>query len=163
MATSAHVHARRKLATVRVEFQRTLAEPQRVRERITVWWPTVIALEWLLEAIPATAVNTAGQQPPAAAVRELSAGLRQVAAAVRADQPVQPRPRLPRPASLEPVSDAVRSVQNAAAGTPIKPGEPFMPWRSPSWRRAAPGRVTGSAPAAPAGAASRAPGDNSSS
>jgi uncharacterized membrane protein YccC len=162
-ATSAHVHARRKLATVRVEFQRTLAEPRRVRERITVWWPTVIALERLLEAIPATAVNAAGQQPPAAAIRELSSVLRQVAAAVRAGRPVRPRPQLPRPASLELVSDAVRSVQDAAAGTPIRPGEPFMPWKSPSWRRAAPGRVTGSAPVAPAGAAGQAPADNSSS
>jgi uncharacterized membrane protein YccC len=162
-ATSAHVHARRKLATVRVEFQRTLAEPRRVRERITVWWPTVIALEWLLEAIPATAVNAAGQQPPAAAVSELSTALRKVAAAVRASRPVRPQPRLPRPASLELVSDAVRSVQDAAAGTPIKPGEPFMPRRSPSWRRAAPGRVTRSAPVAPAGATAQAQGDNSSS
>jgi uncharacterized membrane protein YccC len=82
-AVSAHARARRKVATVRVEFQRAVAEPQRVQERVTAWWPAVIALEWLLEAIPATVVNTAGRQPPAAAVSELSTVLRQVATAVR--------------------------------------------------------------------------------
>jgi hypothetical protein len=120
-ATSAHARARRKLGTVRVEFQRTLAEPRRVRERITVWWPTVIALEWLLEAIPATAVNSAGQQPPADAISELSTALRQVGAAIRAGRPVPPQPQLSRPPSLELVSDAVHSVQDAVARTRLKP------------------------------------------
>ena len=152
LAANAHARARRKLATVRVEFQRTMAEPRRVRERITVWWPTVIALEWLLEAIPATSVNAAWQQPPVAAVSELSTALRQVATAVRAGWPVQPQPRLPRPPSLEQVSDAVRSVQSAVAGTPLRPPGPLGPQRSLSWRRAAVERAPGSVPLSPAGA-----------
>jgi uncharacterized membrane protein YccC len=124
-AASAHARARRKLATVRVEFQRTMAEPRRVRERVTAWWPAVIALEWLLEAISATAVNTGGQQPPpAAAVSELSTALRQVGTAVRARWSVPPQPQLPRPPSLELVSDAVHSVRDAVARTRLKPPEP---------------------------------------
>jgi uncharacterized membrane protein YccC len=138
-AASAHARARRKLATVRVEFQRTMAEPRRVQDRVMVWWPTVIALEWLLEAIPATSVNSAGWQPPVAAVSELSTALRQVATAVRAGWPVKPQPRLPRPPSLEQVSDAVRSVQNAVAGTPLRP--PVVVASALAWTaRAAPGR-----------------------
>jgi hypothetical protein len=75
----------------------------------------VIALEWLLEAIPATAVNTAGQQPPVAALSELSTALRQVAtaaaAAAQADVPWA-------------VSDAVRSIQDAVARMRLKSSEP---------------------------------------
>ena len=139
-----------------------MAEPQRVRNRITVWWPAVIALEWLLEATPATAVNAAGQQPPVAAVHELSTALQRAAAAVRAGEPVRPGPPLPRPPSLELVSDAVRSVQDAVAVTPEKPAGPLVPWRPPLWRREALARVTGSAPGSPAGAVPQAPGHNSS-
>jgi uncharacterized membrane protein YccC len=120
LAASAHARACRKLATVRVEFQRTKAEPRRVRERVTIWWPAVIALEYLLDAIPAASVHAAGCQPPGAAVTELSTALRQVATAVRAGWPVQPQPRPPRPPSLEQVSDAVRLVQNALAGKPLR-------------------------------------------
>ena len=120
-----------------------MAEPRRVRERITVWWPTVIALEWLLEAIPATSVNAAWQQPPVAAVSELSTALRQVATAVRAGWPVQPQPPLPRPLSLEQVSDAVRSVQDAVAGTPLRPPGPLGPQMSLSRRRSAVERAPG--------------------
>ena len=161
-AANAHARARRKLATVRVEFQRTMAEPRRVRERITVWWPTVIALEWLLEAISATSVNAAGRQPPVAAVSELSTALRQAATGVRAGWPVQPQPRLPRPPSLEQVSDAVRSVQNAVAGTPLRPPGPLGPQRSLSWRRAAVERAPGSVPLSPAGARPQTLGHDSS-
>jgi uncharacterized membrane protein YccC len=146
LAASAHLRARRELGAVRVEFQRTLAEPLPVRERVAVWWPAVIALESLLEAIPATAINTAantavttaintaanaavttaintaGRRPPVAAVSELATALRQVATAVRTGRPLPPQGRLPRPPSLELVSDAVRSVVDTVAGTP--PGLP---------------------------------------
>jgi hypothetical protein len=137
-----------------------MAEPRRVRERIAVWWPAVIALESLLEAIPATTVNAAGQQPPVAAVSELSTALRQVATAVRAGWPVRPQPRLPRPPSLELVSDAVRSVQDAVAGTPLKPAEPLVLQVPRSWRlatRSVPVSQTSAAPRAPQ------PGQDSSS
>jgi uncharacterized membrane protein YccC len=154
-AASAHVLARRKLSTVRVEFQRTLAEPRPIRERVTAWWPTVIALEWLLEAIPATAVNEGGQRPPAAAVSELSAALRQIAGAVRAGRAVQPQPRLPRPPSLKLVSDGVHSVQDAVAATPLPPAQPLVPLIPPLWWRSAPGWATGSAPVSPAGTVRR--------
>ncbi len=123
-AVTAHARARRKLATVRVEFQRARAEPRQVRERVTVWWPAVIALESLLESVSAATVNTAGQQPPVAGVGELSAGLRQAASAVRAGGPVPPQPRLSRPPSLELVSDAVHSVQDAVARTPAHRATP---------------------------------------
>src|SRR5262249_34299647 len=148
-AANAHARARRKLATVRVEFQRTMAEPRRGRG-LGVGGPGVIAGGGLLEAIPAPSATAAGGKPPVAAVSELSTALRQAATGVRAGWPVQPQPRLPRPPSLEQVSDAVRSVQNAVAGTPLRPPGPLGPQRSLSWRRAAVERAPGSGPLSPA-------------
>jgi uncharacterized membrane protein YccC len=112
-AASAHARARKQVAALRIDFQRALAEPQRVRQRVAAWWPAVIALEWLLEAVTATAVTTAGQPPPATAVDQLSTALRQIAAAVRSGTPVRPQAQLPRPPSLELVSNTVRAVQHA--------------------------------------------------
>lgn len=112
-AEQAHARARKQVAALRIDFQRALAEPQRVRQQVTAWWPAVIALEWLLEAVTATAVTAAGQAPPATAVHQLSTALRQTAAAVRSGTPVRPQPQMPRPPSLELVSDAVRAVQDA--------------------------------------------------
>jgi uncharacterized membrane protein YccC len=112
-AEQAHARARKQVAALRMDFQRALAEPQRIRQRVTAWWPAVIALEWLLESVTATAVTVAGQPPPVAAVHELSIALRQIAIAVRSGTPVWPQSQLPRPPSLELITDAVRAVQDA--------------------------------------------------
>ncbi len=116
IAVSARTQARRQVAALRTEFQRSLAGPRRVRQGVTAWWPTLVALEQLLDAIAATAVTAVGQPPPATAVSEVSAALRQIAASVRSGKP--PDQRLPSPPSLARVTDAVRSVQHSLAETP---------------------------------------------
>jgi uncharacterized membrane protein YccC len=117
-AASAHARARRKHAALDVEFQRVLAEPPRVREQVTAWWPAVVALGQLLEAVTATAVTTAGQPPPPAAVSELTATLRRMATAVRSGTTVRAEREPPGVPALEQVSEAVRSLQDALTDAP---------------------------------------------
>jgi uncharacterized membrane protein YccC len=116
--TAPHAQARRQLAALQTELQRAMAEPQRFRERAMVWWPAVAALERLLEAVTATAVTVAWQTPPAAAVGELSAALRQIADAVRSASPVRPEGRPSEPPRLKPVIDAVSSLTDALGTMP---------------------------------------------
>jgi len=116
ISVSARTQARRQVAALHTAFQRSLAGPRRVRQGVTAWWPALVALEQLLDAIAATAVTAVGQPPPATAVSEVSAALRQIAASVRSGKP--PDQRLPSPPSIARVTDAVRSVQHSLAETP---------------------------------------------
>jgi uncharacterized membrane protein YccC len=124
-AAATHARARSRQAALAIDFQRALAEPQPVRRRVTAWWPAIVALEQLLEAVTATAVTSANSPTPAA--NELSAALRRLAADVRSGTPVRPEAELPRLPSLELVSDAVRSIQEALAYTPPQPQRPPTP------------------------------------
>jgi uncharacterized membrane protein YccC len=132
-AAATHARSRRKNAALRTDFQRALAEPQRLRERVTAWWPAIVALEQVLEAVTATAVTAAEKPPPAPAVGELAAGLRRSAALVRSGTPVPPDAQLPTPPTL--VSDAVRSLQEALAHVPPQPRQPLTARISPLAQR----------------------------
>lgn len=115
-AAAMHARARSRQAGLATDFERALAEPQHVRKRVTAWWPAIVALEQVLEAVTATAVASANGAIPAAG--ELGCALRQLAADVRSGTPVQPEAELPRPPSLKLVSDAVHSMEKALAYTP---------------------------------------------
>jgi uncharacterized membrane protein YccC len=138
-AGQAHACARKQAAALRVDFQRALAEPQHVRHQVVAWWPAVVALEWLLEAVTATAVTTAGQPPPTAAVSELAAAVARIASAARSGTPVPRQPGLPRASSLELVSDAVQSLADAFAQAPPHLKDPLVPRMSQPRRNRAPG------------------------
>ena len=43
--------AYRGLSDMRTEFQRTMSEPRPVRRRAVAWWPTVVQLEEVLDAV----------------------------------------------------------------------------------------------------------------
>jgi len=116
--TAAHAQARRQLAALRVEFQRATAEPPRLRRAVTAWYPAMVALEWLLEAITATAVTAAGQPLPVGAVTELSTAVRHTAATTRSGTPVRREALSSPPPSLQLVRDAVRSLHDAVAEMP---------------------------------------------
>jgi uncharacterized membrane protein YccC len=117
MGARAHAHARGQLPALRVEFQRALAEPRRVRDRVMSWYPAVVALEQLVEAVTATVV-TAAAQPPPSAVRELSSRLRRIAATVETGAPPQPEARLDATPSLRSVGDALRCLELALTARP---------------------------------------------
>jgi uncharacterized membrane protein YccC len=112
-----HARARTQLATLQTGLQQAMAEPQWTQQRAMAWRPAAVALERLLDIVTATAVTTAGQPPPGAAVSKVSAALRQIADAVCSGAPVRAEALPPEP-SLKPVVDAARSVVDALDGTP---------------------------------------------
>jgi uncharacterized membrane protein YccC len=120
----------RALSNLRTEFQRTMSEPTAVSRRASAWWPALVGLEEVMDAVTATAVALSrGAAPPsAAAVHQLSGALRAVADAIESD--TRPRPAGPLPADpqLDPVTDAVRSVLSmlTPGGGDAARGEPAM-------------------------------------
>jgi uncharacterized membrane protein YccC len=104
--------ASRALSDVRLEFQRTMSEPTRVSRRASAWWPAVVGLEEVMDAVTATAVAIGrGAEPPSAAsVHQLCGALRAVADAIETDTPLRSAFPLPADPQLESVTAAVRSV-----------------------------------------------------
>ena len=120
----------RALSNMRTEFQRTMSEPTAVSRRASAWWPALVGLEEVMDAVTATAVALGrGAAPPSpASVHQLTGALRAVADAI--ETRTLPRPAGPMPADpqLEPVTDAVRSVLSTLTpgGGDAARGEPAV-------------------------------------
>jgi len=110
----------RALADLRAEFQRTMSEPEAVSRRATVWWPAVVGLEELLDAITRDylAISQGADAPAARSVRHVAGTLTAVADAMEAGMPPVAGP-LPDDPELEPITDAVRSVLSALNPLPL--------------------------------------------
>ena len=104
--------ASRALSNLRAEFQRTMSEPTAVSRRASAWWPAVVGLEEVMDAVTATAVALRrGATPPSAtSVRRLTGALRAMADSIESDTPLRAAGPLPADPQLEPVTAAVRSV-----------------------------------------------------
>jgi uncharacterized membrane protein YccC len=102
----------RALSNLRAEFQRTMSEPAPASRRAAAWWPAVIGLEEVMDAVTATvvAVGRGAPVPPAASVHALTGKLRAVADAIETRTPPRAGGPLPADPELEPVTSAVRSV-----------------------------------------------------
>jgi uncharacterized membrane protein YccC len=101
----------RALADLRAEFQRTMSEPPSISRRATAWWPAVIALEQVMDAITATALAVSGgAQVPQSGVRQLCDALRAVSEAAATGSALAAAPELPDDETLRPVSEAVRAL-----------------------------------------------------
>jgi uncharacterized membrane protein YccC len=101
----------RALADLRAEFQRTMSEPPSISRRATAWWPAVIALEQVMDAITATALAVSrGAQVPPSGVRQLCDALQAVSEAAATGSALAETPELPDDETLKPVSDAVRAL-----------------------------------------------------
>jgi uncharacterized membrane protein YccC len=101
----------RALADLRAEFQRTMSEPPSISRRATAWWPAVIALEQVMDAITATALAVSrGAQVPQSGVRQLGDALRAVSEAAATGSALAETPELPDDETLRPVTDAVRAL-----------------------------------------------------
>jgi uncharacterized membrane protein YccC len=103
----------RSLGDLRVEFQRSMSEPAPVSRRATAWWPAVVGLDEVMDAVTATAVAISRGEPAPSpdSVRQLTTVLRGIADAMTAGVVVPPSPgELPADPELQPVTDAVRSV-----------------------------------------------------
>jgi uncharacterized membrane protein YccC len=104
--------AYRALSNVRTEFQRTMSEPTSVSRRAAAWWPAVVALEEVMDAVTATvvAIGRDAPVPDAPSVHALTGTLRAVADSIEAGTPPRAPGQLPADPALEPVTAAVRSV-----------------------------------------------------
>ena len=101
----------RALADLRAEFQRTMSEPPSISRRATAWWPAVIALEQVMDAITATALAVSrGATVPASGVRQLCDALRAVSEAAATGSALVKAPELPEDETLGPVTEAVRAL-----------------------------------------------------
>ena len=102
----------RYLSDMRAEFQRSMSEPPAVSRRASAWWPALVGLEQVLDAVTATAVavDHGVPAPSPEAVRQVAAVLNQIADAVQAGGRLPPDTELPDDQVLKPVTDAVRSV-----------------------------------------------------
>lgn len=109
--------ASRALSDLRAEFQRTMSEPPAVSRGATAWWPAVVGLEEVMDAVTAAAVAAdRGVTPPSPRrVRELTAALNDVATAVRSRaKPAEPAVEAGGD-GLSQVAEAVRRVQASLA------------------------------------------------
>jgi uncharacterized membrane protein YccC len=109
----------RALTDLRTEFDRSMAEPAAVSRQAAAWWPALVALNEVVDAVTAVAVaiSHGAPAPNPRAAHQLTAALDAVADAVKAGTP--PRPTdLPSDPSLKPVTDAVRAVLAILARCP---------------------------------------------
>jgi hypothetical protein len=83
-----------------------------VSRRATAWWPAVVALEEVMDAVTATvvAIGRGATVPPAASVHALTGMLQAVADAIETSTPPRVPGPLPGDPELEAVTAAVRSV-----------------------------------------------------
>jgi uncharacterized membrane protein YccC len=107
----------RELSDLQAEFQRTMSEPPALSRQATVWWPALVGLEQVMDAVTATALaDEHGAPAPApGAVRQVTGLLDRMASSVRNGTPAPAEADLPSDEALAPVTDAVRSVQAVLA------------------------------------------------
>jgi len=118
--------ARRALSDLRAEFERTMSEPRAVSRQATAWWPAVVGLDEVMDAVTATAVaiEHGAPAPSPGAVAQLAAALGSVATAVDAGVAPSSPPELPPEEPLQPVTDAVRAVLGVMASPKGRAPEP---------------------------------------
>jgi uncharacterized membrane protein YccC len=104
--------AYRAQSNLRTEFQRMMSEPAAVSRRASAWWPAVVALEEVIDAVTAcvVAIGRGAPVPDAASVHQLTGVLRSIADAIEAGTAPPTLGPLPPDAELEGVTSTVRSV-----------------------------------------------------
>jgi hypothetical protein len=95
-----------------------MSEPAVVSRRASAWWPALVGLEQVVDAVTATAVAiTRGARAPSpAAVRQLSTVLAVVADQVEGAAGRPSEMTLPSEEPLSAVTEAVRSVLSVLGG-----------------------------------------------
>jgi uncharacterized membrane protein YccC len=101
----------RALADLRAEFQRTMSEPPSISRRAAAWWPAVVGLEQVMDAVTWTVLAVSrGACVPASGVRQLAAALRAVSEAASTGASLADDLELPDDETLKPVTEAVRAL-----------------------------------------------------
>ena len=106
----------RALGDLRAEFQRTMSEPPSISRGATAWWPAVVGLEQVLDAVTAVSLAVGrGARVPEAGVGMLCGALNAVARAASDGTPVPASIELPDDETLAPVTEAVRALLGVLA------------------------------------------------
>jgi len=102
----------RSLSDLRVEYQRTMSEPTAVSRRAAAWWPAVVGLEEVMDAVTTTvvAIGRGAPRPAPDSAHRLSATLRALADAMAAGVAQDSPGDLPADPELAPITAAIRSV-----------------------------------------------------
>jgi uncharacterized membrane protein YccC len=103
----------RQLSDLRVALQQALSEPPIVSRPAAAWWPAIVALERLTDAITATATRAAigASHPDDAAVESVGAALRDFSDAIRTGRRAAEHPLPDDPA----LAGVVRELRTARA------------------------------------------------
>ena len=106
----------RALGDLRAEFQRTMSEPPSISRSATAWWPAVVGLEQVLDAVTAVSLAVGrGAHVPSEGVEQLCQALDAVSQAASDGTPVPASLELPDDETLQPVTEAVRALLGVLA------------------------------------------------
>jgi hypothetical protein len=106
----------RAVGELRAEFQRTMSEPPSISRSATAWYPALVGLESVLDAV--TSVSLAigrGATVPPAGVSQLCNALDAISRAAPAGKPVPAGLELPDDETLQPITEAVRALLGVLA------------------------------------------------
>ena len=106
----------RRLSDLRTRVQQTLAEPPPISTAAAAWWPQIVALERVTDAITSTAISSAQSHQSAdpADVARLESALDDLADAVRTRRPPRPM-ELPDGGALAAISGEVAAARAVLA------------------------------------------------
>jgi uncharacterized membrane protein YccC len=106
----------RALGDLRAEFQRTMSEPPSISRSATAWWPALVGLEQVLDAVTSVSLAVGrGARVPQSGVQQLCRALDAVAQAGSDGTPVPAGIELPDDETLEPVTEAIRALLGVLA------------------------------------------------
>lgn len=115
----------RRLSDLRTVFQQALAEPPPVSTRVTTWWPAIVALEQLTDAVTALVVQTehGGAHPSREGVDVVLGVMQDLATTARTQQPPRPLPPPPDDDVLHDVVAELQVVHGVLSGRPELTGK----------------------------------------
>jgi hypothetical protein len=88
-----------------------MSEPPSISRRATAWWPAVVGLEQVMDAVTSTALAVShGASVPPSGVCMLSAALEAVSKAASTGTALETSPELPDDETLKPITEAVRAL-----------------------------------------------------
>jgi len=106
----------RSLGDLRTEFQRTMSEPPSISRSATAWYPALVGLESVLDAITSVSLAVGrGATVPPAGVAQLCGALDAISEAAPAGKPVPAGLELPDDETLKPITEAVRALLGVLA------------------------------------------------
>lgn len=107
----------RDLSDLRVQAQRLISEPSPAGRRAAAWWPAIIGLDRVTDAVTRVAVELSDGAPPLgqADVDQVVGAIEEVAAAIRAEREPRDRP-LPASAQLAAVTTDLTALYDALRG-----------------------------------------------